>query len=46
MKTAKEMAAEIHASKSEYVTYGLSEIDIPIHDLPVRGHPLGHHKEN
>lgn len=30
MKTAKEMAAEIQASKSEYVTYGLSEIGIPV----------------
>lgn len=30
MKTAKEMAEEIAASKSEYVTYGDSDIGIPI----------------
>jgi hypothetical protein len=30
MKTAKEMVAEIAASKSEYVTYGESEIGLPV----------------
>lgn len=30
MKTAKELIAEMAASKSEYVTYGDSEIGIPI----------------
>ena len=30
MKTAKEMAEEIAASKSEYVTYGDSDLGVPI----------------
>lgn len=30
MKSAKEMVAEIEASKSDYVTYGESEIGIPV----------------
>jgi len=30
MKTAKEMAAEIQASESEYITYGASDVGIPV----------------
>jgi len=30
MKTAKEMAAEIEESKSEFVTYGESDLGMPI----------------
>lgn len=30
MKTAKEMAEEIKASKSEYVTYGESDLGTPV----------------
>lgn len=30
MKTAKEMAAEIEVSKSEYVTYGEGDLGIPV----------------
>jgi len=30
MKTAKEMAAEITASKSEYVTYGEGDLGLPV----------------
>jgi hypothetical protein len=30
MKTAKELASEIAASKSDYVTYGESEIGLPV----------------
>ena len=30
MKTAKEMTAEIKRSKSAYVTYGYSDLGIPV----------------
>lgn len=30
MKTAKELADEIRASKSEFVTYGYSDLGMPI----------------
>jgi hypothetical protein len=30
MKTAKELASEVAASKSEYVTYGDGDLGIPV----------------
>ena len=30
MKTAKQLAAEIQASSSEYVTYGEADLGIPV----------------
>lgn len=33
MKTAKQMANEIRSSSSEYVTYGSSDLGIPVERL-------------